>query len=120
MRKNTLIATCVITALLTTNGFTAYKYIQDIDSLEGKLHNKTEELSELSSDYLKLSKMSDQQSNQIQSLSDKVDTLRSKNDTLTSKNNKLNKKVKKQEKTISVLRQELEQAKKRNKESPHP
>ncbi|AZV43581.1 hypothetical protein BAOM_2972 [Peribacillus asahii] len=120
MRKNTLVIGGIVAALLTTNGVTAYKYNKDINSLESKLHNKTEQLSELSGEYLKLSKVSDQQSNKIQSLSDKVYRLNDKNTVLTTKFNNLNKKVKKQENTITVLKQELEQAKKRNKESPHP
>lgn len=120
MKKKNIIYSSIATTLLLTNGLTLhYFHKEKLNHIE-EITDQRGMYDELDVKYSEALNNISEQKNQITMLKKKTDDLNKKNDTLTSKNSKLKKEVKKQEKTISVLRQELEKTKKRNKESPHP
>lgn len=118
MNKKQKVATGIIATLMLTNGATAYQYWNDKNILQGEIESQGLVIEKKNVQLVDLGNVISEQKEDIDTYKDRVVVLDSKVVKLNKKVKKKDKKIKQQSVTIDGLKDQLNQAKKRNKESP--
>lgn len=118
MNKKQKIATGIIATLMMTNGATAYQYWNDKNNLQGEIESQGHVIDKKNVQLVDMGKVVSNQEEEIDTYKGKVVDLDSKVVKLNEKAKKKDKLIKHQSGNIDKLTGQLEQAKKRNKESP--
>lgn len=105
------VSTGIIVALLISNGVVGYQFYKENDRLTAQIDNKTEQYQELEVNYTYANEL----------LNEKEIEINANKDTITNLNNdnkKLNEAIVKHKEDIDSLKEQLTEARKRDKELP--